>query len=145
MVTKDCPLNDEALKTFIRSSTPEDHKGFDEHWLLLFVVYNLPTVPFVKNWLPKAHDCLTKNINKRSYDDGDRPAKRQKVSATEAVCPGRMAEIGDMANQDGGIGPGLNLKNKQALDIREKYEILKDADFVLDGLLTVPFHICYLY
>jgi len=54
-------------------------------------------------------------------------------------------EIGDVAIQAGGIGPDLNLKNKQTLDISENYEILKDADFVLDGLLTVPFHICYLY
>jgi len=101
---------------------------------------NLPTVPFVKNWLPKAHDCLTRNISKHS-SDGDRPAKRQKISAIEAV----LMEIGDVAIQAGGIGPDLNLKNKQTLDISENYEILKDADFVLDGLLTVPFHICYLY
>ena len=93
LVTKDCPLNDEALKTLIRSSTPGDHKGFDEQWLLLDVVSNLPTVPFVKNWLPKAQDCLMRKIRKHSYDDVDRPAKRQKVSVTEAVYPGRMVEL----------------------------------------------------
>jgi len=48
--------------------------------------------------------------------------------------------IGAVANHSG----VMNLKNKQ-LDIGEKYEILKDADFVLDGLLTVSFHIYYLY
>jgi hypothetical protein len=42
LVTKDCPLNDEALKTFIRSSTRENHNGFDEQWLLLVVVYKSP-------------------------------------------------------------------------------------------------------
>jgi hypothetical protein len=48
-----------------------------------------------------------------------------------------MVGLGDVANQSGGVGPYLNIHNRQETAMLSKYELLQDSDFVLDGLIAV--------
>jgi hypothetical protein len=48
-----------------------------------------------------------------------------------------MVGLGDVANQSGGVGPYLNLPNGPLSGTSAKYEIMAEADFILDGMITV--------
>ena len=107
---------------------------FDEKWLALVIVYNLYTVPVINKWLSRAKEVLLNNLQKRSFVN--RSSDKQDFTL-KGVYPSRMVGLGDIANQSGGVGPYLNLSRKQQVNTLVKYEILKSADFVLDGLVAV--------
>ena len=75
------------------------------------------------------------NVQKRSFVNRS-PDKQD--STLKGVYPSRMVGLGNIANQSGGVGPYLNLPRQHEVDTLTKYEILKSADFVLDGLVAVP-------
>lgn len=133
-VTEDCPYDVEGLKKMIRADSELDGTdAFDNDWLTLIVVYNLHTVPIVDEWMLKARSHLEENVRQRRYV---RRSPDKEDRAVKGVYPSRMVGLGDVANQSGGVGPYHNFQNPQ-MTAESKYELLRNTDFVLDGLIMV--------
>ena len=107
---------------------------FDEKWLSLIVIYNLPSVPAINTWLAKAREALLKNVQTRTFV---KRSSDKEDSIVKGVYPSRMVGLGDVANQSGGVGPFLNFPKGPQPETSAKYEIMAEADFVLDGMITV--------
>jgi len=126
-VTEERLWDPTALEKYMRMGFKvNDWDYFNEEWLTLIVVYNLPTVPIINVWLLKAREILLKNLPKhffvkRSLDKQDCTLK--------AIYLSRMVGIGDIANQSGSVGPYLNFPKAQQLETSAKYEILEDVDY----------------
>jgi hypothetical protein len=134
-VTEDCPEDAGGVERLMRMDLMVDHWDiFDEEWLSLVVVYNLTSVPAINTWLSKAREALLKNVQKRAFVKRS-PDKED--SNLKGVYPSRMVGLGDVANQSGGVGPYLNLPKGPQPETSAKCEILLEADFVLDGMMTV--------
>ena len=125
-MTDECPHDVEGLEQLMRMGIKANHWDlFDDKWLCLVVVYNLHSVPAINTWLVKAREALLKNVQKcssvkRSCDKKD--------STLKGGYPSRMV----------GVGPYLNLpKGPPGVETSARYEILVEAEFVLDGMITV--------
>lgn len=138
LVTDDCPFDSTKLETIMRQKehgdSDSDSDYFAKDWMVLVVIYNLQTVPGLQKWLSQAQECLLENINKRSYISRS-PNKQNNVLT--GVHRSRMVGLGDLANQSGGVGPYLNIEGRRRITTPAKYEILKNSDFILDGLIAV--------
>ena len=134
-VTDDCSHDAGELERFMRMGLKVDHWDFfDDKWLSLVVVYNLSSVPAINTLLAKAREALLKNVQKRSFV---KRSSDKEDSTLKGVYPSRMVGLGDIANQSGGVGPYLNLPKGPRAETPAKYEILAEADFVLDGMIMV--------
>jgi len=134
-VTDDCPEDAGGVERLMRMDFMVDHWDiFDEKWLSLIVIYNLPSVPAINTWLAKAREALLKNVQTRTFV---KRSSDKEDSIVKGVYPSRMVGLGDVANQSGGVGPFLNFPKGPQPETSAKYEIMAEADFVLDGMITV--------
>jgi hypothetical protein len=135
LVTQDCPYSSHELRDMLRPTILMDNQDhFDADWLVLLVIYNLDSVPAVRNWLKQTKGHLSENIRKRT--NIVRSSNKQDTSI-KASYPSRMVGLGDVTNQSGGVEPYLNIYNRRESHMQSKYELLQDSDFILDGLVAV--------
>jgi hypothetical protein len=139
-VTDDCPEDAGGVERLMRMGFIVDHWDiFDEKWLSLVVVYNLPSVLAINTWLTKAREALLKMF-RNVLLSSVRPTRRSPPS--RAYIPVAWSGSGTSPIRVEVSDPISIFRRDHGPETSAKYEIMAEADFVLDGMITVTVPCC---